>query len=501
MSFLPDYSNDIFISYAHNDNLPLPGTQQGWIDTFHQWLEQRLTVYLGARPAIWRDPKLQGNDFFADELKERVPRVAVLISVFSKSYVNSEWCKREVQWFFEVAQQQGGIRQNNKARIFKIIKNPVPLDTHPPEIRDMTGYQFYYNEEQSGRPRELSDLGPQAIRFYQRVEDVAQDISQLLEELRDGAAQQTGTTVYLARTTHDLSEQYDSVRRELQARGHLVLPDRELPDYGPEFVRAVREDLQRAKLSVHLVGAHYGLVPEAADRSVVQLQNELAAERSAEDDSFQRLIWIPERVEIKEDRQAAYVELLENDPDAQRGADVMRSTLEDFKTYVQDKLEVILRPPAQPAAHAAPQAAAVAADTGPPRVYLICDRADYDAVAPLEDFLFEQGCEVVLPLMEGDEADVRRDHEQNLVACDAAVIYYGTPGEPWLRTKQADLQKAAGLGRTRPMRAKAVYVAGPETPQKQRFRTHEALVVRNFGDFAPEGLQPFVNTVKEARGK
>ena len=39
MSFLPNYEDDIFISYAHNDNQALLEGQRGWIDNFHQALE------------------------------------------------------------------------------------------------------------------------------------------------------------------------------------------------------------------------------------------------------------------------------------------------------------------------------------------------------------------------------------------------------------------------------------------------------------------------------
>ena len=46
-----------------------------------------------------------------------------------------------------------------------------------------------------------------------------------------------------------------------------------------------------------------------------------------------------------------------------------------------------------------------------------------------------------------------------------------------------DLQKIAGYGRSKPLLAKAIYVSAPETPPKQRFRTREALVIKQFGAF------------------
>jgi hypothetical protein len=103
MGFLPDYEDDIFISYAHNDNQPLIEGQPGWVDTFHKALERRLQVHLGAKPSIWRDPRLQGNEYFADTLVEQIPKVAILISLLSPSYNNSEWCRREMQMFHRIA--------------------------------------------------------------------------------------------------------------------------------------------------------------------------------------------------------------------------------------------------------------------------------------------------------------------------------------------------------------------------------------------------------------
>jgi hypothetical protein len=33
MAFVPQYTYDIFVSYAHVDDLPEPATQEGWVTT------------------------------------------------------------------------------------------------------------------------------------------------------------------------------------------------------------------------------------------------------------------------------------------------------------------------------------------------------------------------------------------------------------------------------------------------------------------------------------
>src|SRR6185295_20171250 len=89
----------------------------------------------------------------------------------------------------------------------------------------------------------------------------------------------------------------------------------------------------------------------------------------------------------------------------------------------------------------------------------------------LEDFLFNQGFEVVLPLFDEDETQARIDHEESLCTCDAILVFYGETGEPWLRRKLRELQRSAALGREKPLLARGIYVAAPITPQKERFRT------------------------------
>ena len=87
------FENDVFISYAHIDDVPLIEGQKGWIANFHRALEVRLAQLLGRNPRIWRDPKLQGNDIFADRLVERLPGVAILVSVISpRSFCGRKSC-------------------------------------------------------------------------------------------------------------------------------------------------------------------------------------------------------------------------------------------------------------------------------------------------------------------------------------------------------------------------------------------------------------------------
>jgi hypothetical protein len=245
----------------------------------------------------------------------------------------------------------------------------------------------------------------------------------------------------------------------------------------------VQDQLARARCSVHLVGANYGMVPESEEKSVVELQLELAADRAKGGD-FKRFVWIPPGLAPKDERQRRLLDTLRAGDNGFSGVELFETPIEELKSALQNML-------AAPAA--GPEAATASRDqNGAPLVYLICDSKDRAATVPLRDYLFQNGCEVVLPLSEGTETELLDDHRAHLRDCDAALIYCGQAGERWWREQLAELRKAPGYGRALPMRAKAFYFGLPATPAKQDFLTQEALVIRQFGDFAPGALQPFM---------
>src|SRR5262249_10126190 len=135
------------------------------------------------------------------------------------------------------------------------------------------------------------------------------------------------------------------------------------------------------------------------------------------------------------------------------------------------------------------------------RVYLVCDQRDLAQTAALEQHLYDRGLEVISPVFEGSEEQVRQDHEESLAACDAVLIYYGEGNELWLRRKLRELLQSAGYGRQRPLLASAIYVAPPDPPSKERLRTYEAMVLRPAAPVDPAALAAFVREIEDARAR
>ena len=490
---------DVFVSYAHVDNTAADEHHKGWVAKLHETLDRRLTQLLGKPTRIWRDPKLKGNDVFEEVLVERVKRAAVLISVVSPRYVRSEWTIRELNEFLEAAKQQGVVQVREKSRIFKVLKTPVPLDQQSPPLRSLLGYEFFRVDPNNGTFREFDDqFGPEYHQqFLMKLDDLAQDLKDLLEFVGDPEAAEAPAAgakeaIFLAVTTHDLQDERDAIRRDLQQHGYTVLPAYNLSPIGTEVEVEVREDLARCSMSIHLIGNHYSLTPENAMTSLVEIQNELAIERG-ERGGFTRLVWIPPGLEVTDPRQQEVIDRLRMDPRMGPGADLLEKPLDELRAVIQETLE---RWQTAKTAPPAPPPPSPAASAGIPSVYLVYDQGDAAAVAPWADFLFDQGLEVVHPVFEGDETAIRECHEESLRTADGVVIFDAAAHPLWLRRKFSEVKKIPGYGRTKPAPVVVLCLLPPKTPDKERLRSHEFTVIPQWGGLAADPWVPIIARLK-----
>ena len=492
------FEHDIFISYAHIDNLVIEAEQEGWIDHFHRALKVRLAQLRGEQPRIWRDRKLQGNDYFSDTILEQFPKVALLVSVLSPRYLKSEWCLRELQHFYAAANQTMGVRIADKSRIFKVIKTDVPHEKHPDILQPLIGYAFYEVND-AGRPREFSPIfGVESRNKYlAKLEDLAYDICKTLDALEtaqsvapstsmsatsqadkatlpaDKATPQADKQIYLAEAPIGLEDERDHIRRDLELKGYQVLPSEPLPDDPSEFSQAVQDYLQTSQVSVHLIthqpaaGGSYAEVFQQMAFARSQEQIQLAAQAAKDRPDFSRILWLPPTDQPLDD----YLQTLQDDPD------FLSTGLEDLKTFIQDRIDRPVAP---------------TVTNGSLKLLLDCDEEDINApeIEPLYEFLNQQ-FEVELP---DYEAGGLAASETLLRQCDAVLIYYGHASGLWLKRRLLALKKTF-YGRLRPLQAQAVYVANPH-----KHATADILVIQGVGQFTPTVLEPFLAQVAQ-RGR
>jgi serine/threonine protein kinase len=497
-------SSDVLLSYAAIDDYPLHEGKPGWVSQLHRNLEVRMEQLSGEKVQIVRLAESAISPQIEAELLEHVPQAKAMISVVSPPFVNSDVCRREVERFWHGAEHTGGRYVKDKPRLLKVLKTSVSDQQMPRPLVDifspLFGFEFFEHDAETGRIREFDETFGPALkqRFFERVYDLAYDGCQvltLLKQVRDRGDFPVAPGVhrhwvYLATTTSDVSDERDRIKRELLERGHVVLPDAPLPMLSRDVETIVRDCLAKCTIAVHLLGQRYGVTPEDSAESIPALQVRLTAEHARKAD-LQRLIWMPAHGEAVDERQRAFVLRVQEDPKLHHGAEVIEGNLNLLKKDLIRRLAPPEEKPKPPGPATAPR--------GTPKLYLICDPKDEPAIEGLEDFLFAQGLEVMLPAFDGNDADAAALHQGNLLACDAVLVYYGAAPRAWVDIKLRELLKAAGYGREAPIALQAVYIAPPDDRRKDRFQSHQAGVIRQADGFEPgPELTSFVNRIKEA---
>ncbi len=493
--------SDVVITYAGLDDHPVISGHQGWVTQLHENLQVRVAQLSGKEVAVVKLPDVPASDENESAVLKEVPKAKTVVSVLSPPFAQSDRCQRVVETFWREARKSGRSEVDRHSRLLNVVKTPVEEGDLPPAIRAVyTGlapYEFFERDPVTGRLREFDkSFGDAALqRFHERVYDVAYDVSQVLKHLgpghdRDPGGERTDNpkTIFLAATTSDLEAQRDHLRRELTELGHDVVPKHPLPLVANELIAVVRQCLERADIAIHLVGEHFGFVPEAAELSVVALQNQVAAEFCWQS-PLRRLIWVPRDLQPSDQRQASFLRQLESEPESVTGAELIADTLENLKVLLLSRWE---KECTEKTRATKPVAAGEIR-----RLYLICDQKDEEAVESLEDFFYDQGIEVSLPAFEADEADTQQIHIQNLTDCDSVLIYYGSASVHWVDFKIRDLQKAIGYRGGRPIAVAAVYLAPPFDRRKERFKTMLAEVIRQSGEsFDAALLAEFAASIK-----
>ncbi|WKZ60902.1 MAG: hypothetical protein QY309_05320 [Cyclobacteriaceae bacterium] len=474
---------DVLIIYSDKDN-ETAGGQSGWVTQFKKFLDLMLTQVLGSKPNILLKSE------YDNMVSPKLDNAATLVSILSPDFIQSGQCLDNLEAFYQAAEASG----KNHNRVFKVFKNPLSVQEQPPRLRELIGYEMYQLDSETGEVREYTDyFSSEAERqYWMKMVDLAYDIYDTLLQLKGTEAKgevkniYKRKTIYLAETGHDLSVQRNIIKRELQRHGYIVTPTQTLPGNIHDIEKMVKRDLEEASLSIHLIGAAYGEIPDGSDRSIVDLQNRFAAEKSQRvgKEHFTRLIWISPVLINASERQRSFIDNLKRDTDAQEGAEILQTPLEDFKNIMREEL---LEADEKKALE----------ETGGKSVYLVHDRVDHQEVKPIIEAIEKNGYKVLMPAFEGELLDLRQKHINNLRNFDTAIIYKGKVNDQWVRMKVLDLLKAPGFGRKKPIKGKAVLTSINSGLNLDAFKNQNLRVVqadpRDVADKIKSLLEEFNN--------
>ncbi len=493
----------IFLSYARNDDQPLPGDDgKGFITTLLKGLEAYFTSFGPPTPEIFRDSReIAKSDQFDPILKEKISKSQIFLAVLSNNWIHRDWCLKELALFEQQWRQLG--EHGVKSRVVVVGKNHIDDDARPLLLQGQDSYRFYEkDDEKAGQYREFFKRGKQDAAFYDRVEELARDLwsKAKVDEVPDNdtvppPTPRSGRKIYLAKPAKDMDEPYRRMVDELEHGNMVVVPalNDELPDDGPAVTQFVDGALADAELSIHLLGEKERF---AADDGtpLVKLQLDRAAARAGKDEKFRRIVWAPKIFGALERDPLAIGKRFA--PESPRDK-IVGDELSKFRDFLIDHLKNTTPRPVH-----APGLPANA------RVYIYHKLEDTPYAMRLAKALEAREIEALTPSFDGDQAALTAWHLEQLRKCDGVVVCWGpNASEVFARASASELANWKEFGREKDFARRALIAGPPPGVRKEalielppRSAVDLVLDLTAYDVPTPEALGPLIEPLLHAAG-
>ncbi|ETR67724.1 MAG: TIR protein [Candidatus Magnetoglobus multicellularis str. Araruama] len=456
--------NAIFISYAHVDDKGFGDNDKGWVTTLVDALQTKLAEYLGREEYfdLWQDKnKLHGNDLIQDTIMNTLDHTDILLIILSPAYINSEWCRLELNRFVEKMQSHKEI-----TRVFVVEKNK----TTPPDcLNGLLNYRFWEQKDAAKAPTVYGEL-KQHDKFYEMVNDIAYEMSQKLDLIKQMSPVQPQVLdnrpqIYLARPAEDSFAPYDDVKRFLDSEGYRVVPETHIGLMDPsQYQKDVKKLMASCKAYVQLVGCSPGKQdPELP--GICVLQHKCACEFD-----MPRLVWRSD-IDINQIADPQHKEMVAHESEF--------INLEQFKQNILHKL----KPKEEPVFNES-------------FVLLNAHEQDLKLSDDIGNFLHHHNIQYMTPLSSASDKRYYQNLLFKLKSCDAVIVVYGHSDITWTEEKLLFCYKHCCARKTK-VYAFAVYQGPPK--EKPRLGIHlKDMVFIHCPDYLDETqFAPFLTALQK----
>ena len=424
IAYVDGFEHDIFISYVRVNDLPDPGTGEGWVTSFLKYLEKELAERVGriGLVRIWRDlRRIDGIQLFDQTIEEGINTSAVFLALTSNGYLASDYCRKELTHFHRKASAER-LTVGNRVRIANVLLNNVPREKWPEEFGRTSGFTFHdaEHDDQFGEPSE-----PGSALFKQQLRTLADALYGLLKAMKEAKqpvprqtdATEAVYTVFLADVPDTLRKRKRLVIADLKRNNIDVIADIPPPYDEAGHDRRVIEVLQSVDLSVHLLDAWAGReIDGREDRTYLQQQADLALEHAAAP-----MIWTPHKLDIDgidDETHQTFMKKLKGD---ERVVDFIRANPADITQIILEKIEQL---------QSATEAAATADSC-----LLVTHAKDLNPLLQMAAVLNNNGIQPLIN-QEGDEPEaVLNLFDERLHQVANLIIIYGKVARYWVRER------------------------------------------------------------------
>ncbi len=513
------YSYDIFISYAHVDNMP--GGKRGWVYRFQNELKARLDRKLGriGLARIWWDSRLDGSHVFNDVIQEAVGGAALFIALTSEGYLKSDYCGDELKMFCKkIEDEAAGAIVTNRARVLNVLLDNITHERWPARYGGSNGYRFY--DEERGTPLEVKrkDFDVEINKMVNVIHEMltaigdAQKKPEKLELGREGQETDEGQkteegqeeeqekkdeeeqfTVFVADTSTTLktvrSRVYAELTKDKRVRITDLIPP---PRKRAEHEEKALEKIKNADLCVHLLDSTPGReIDDEPSKSYLEVEAGLSLLRAKSQFVWASTELTPAKIEEIEDEPHRKLLQLPEDGPRREGGDYKfgRDRQNTISNNILEHIEQIKkRRLTQQTARSAPRTALI-------DLHL----RDWEHGIELNRFLLDKRILTSVNKEADSPKQNLRVFEDQLRQADLLIIVFGSVTQEWVRERLGEALKIAAVAQDCPLRACGVYLAPPHKDQAEVSFNRGFLpieVLDNTKSFNPQTLDTLLSKLQ-----
>ena len=508
MAFVRAFENDIFISYAHVDNLTVDDDEKGWIDQLNEHLEVGLNKRFGRIGIIkiWRDPSLDGSQLFDKTIQDKINSSALFLALSSPGYFASDYCRQELQWFCKKAREEGaGLVVGDRYRIFNILLSNIPHEDWPEEYGGTSGFTFHDAERQDefGQPldpksnkfrEQLRHLVDGIYKGLKALSDVNTSLDMKRKEIGNGVLEsendEDSFTLFFADVPDTLRQTRNRIINDLKNKHSdiHIISDVPPPYEARKHEEKVVEMQRKSHLSIHLLDNLPGREIEGeAGKCYPHKQAELGLQHASS-----QYIWVPKKLDIhniEDDFYRNFIDHLENGTRGAANHQFIRGLCSP-SSIMQGILEEVEHLKARPKSNSASPASGVLLDT---------HRKDELYAVELYQYLLKKKIKSFLNPEEDDPQKNMKLLEERLKQVNTLIIVFGQVAKDWVVGR---LMAALNLicAKNYQLETCSIYLAPPEkkTDDKQfsqRFLKLHVLDNSNRNKFDPQTLSPLLESL------
>jgi hypothetical protein len=475
-AFLPGFSNDVFVSYAHVDNLPDRPKAKGWVDRFYDQLHTAIWKKLGETAKIWIDrTDLKKADRISPTISSAVEGSAVYVVLISNRYLKSDSCQEEVAWI----RKQAG----RGAKVFPVLLYNISNPQRPSICRDMPGFEFF----RAGSAGQSDPLDPvrEGRAFTEVLGKLANELVDHLKTLRSMAPAPAATApmsaayrAFLTATPGMRLRQQEQLRRSLLTEGIELYEKTVPPPYEVSaHEAALKRILSTVDLSVHLIDEQPGPPLDGApDRCFPEEQCRLAW-----DQNIAQLIVLPKMLNLNSVEVPSHRAFLDQLQQGVWPGSASRQELTVARVLEDGEIPKLILREREKAR------AALAARSGASRsVFVDLNTQDLASVVPLVQFLEKNNLDPITIPSSGTARGLYGEMFGEMVARAAAIIIvYGNVGLDWVKARA---QTAYQLIIEKELRFRPIVYAAPPAKPLAGLEFLQCAVVDCTSDFNEGGL-------------